>query len=53
MKAITKFNTTKEFIDSLTKEEYDDLIKYIEQFNVTIEDCYEDSELVTNWTEYF
>jgi hypothetical protein len=52
MKSINEFNSVKEFIDSLNKDQYDDLVNYLAEFNFTVEQSYDDSEYVYAWTEY-
>jgi hypothetical protein len=52
MKSINDFNSVKEFIDSLNKDQYDDLVNYLAEFNFTVEQSYDDSEYVYAWTEY-
>lgn len=52
MKNINDFNSVKEFIDSLNSDQYNDLVKYLADNDMTIEESYEDSEFVYAWIEY-
>jgi hypothetical protein len=52
MKSINEFNSVKEFIDSLNSDQYNDLVKYLADNDMTIEESYEDSEFVYAWIEY-
>ena len=52
MKSINEFNSVKEFIDSLDVDHYNDLVKYLAEFDYTVEQCYDDSEYVYAWLEY-
>jgi hypothetical protein len=52
MNNINDFNSVKEFIDSLNKDQYNDLVSFLAQYDYTVEQCYEDSEFVYSWIEY-
>jgi len=52
MQTINDFSSVKEFISSLNTNEYDDLVKYLAEYDYTIEECYDDAEYVYAWAEY-
>jgi hypothetical protein len=52
MNNINDFNSVKEFIASLNVDQHNDLVKYLADNDMTIEESYEDSEFVYAWTEY-
>ena len=52
MKTIHDFNSVKEYIDSLDVDQYNDLVKFLDENGMTIDESYEDSEFVYAWTEY-
>ena len=52
MKTINEFNSVKEFIASLNKEQYNDLVNYLADHDYTIDQALEDAEYVYAWTEY-